>query len=422
MKKLKSIKNGFLSRNTGLLKLAVKSGVGILRNSDAPDKILKSLIGKDVDKFVNELSHYKGSITKAGQLLSLYGEYYLPDELNQYLKKLQSSTHYLGWDVIAEEIPQKYKEDLEIDHSPIAAASIGQVHKAKYQDQTYAMKIQYKGIDKAIDTDIFFLKLFLKSAKFLPKGLSLDRVFDEVKRILILETSYDHELKMLKSYKENLKEDPFFIIPTPLEEYCNNKILTATLEDGTHLSDLEIDQIPQEKRDLIGEKIFELFLKEIYQFSLVQTDAHGGNFLLTNDYNNLVLLDFGACVEYTDEELSFYRSFLDCSYNLDKEGLVEAINNFAKYNNDQLSIDEDILFEYMKIASSPLRSESFNWDKTNIPDQLFKLGKELQKSIKAKSVPHQFIFIDRKVIGVFTLLKSLKCEFNVNDVYKRVCL
>ena len=164
MKKLSKIKNGFLSRNSGLLKLAVKSGVSILRNSDAPEKVLKSLIGKDVEKFVSDLSHYKGSITKAGQLLSLYGEYYLPSELNTYLRKLQASTHYLEWDVIKEQIPVQYLADLDIAKTPLAAASIGQVHKVKLKEQSqeYVMKIQYKGIDKAIDTDIFFLKLLLK--------------------------------------------------------------------------------------------------------------------------------------------------------------------------------------------------------------------------------------------------------------------
>ncbi|WP_372655905.1 ABC1 kinase family protein [Halobacteriovorax sp.] len=418
MKKISKIKNGLFKRNSVLLKHALKTGANILANKDDPKKIIESIVGVNPDKFIDELSTFKGSVTKAGQLLSQYGEYYLPDNINEKLKKLQSSSHFLDYSQIESQISSKAIEELEIERDPLAAASIGQVHRAKDQNgKSLVLKIQYKGIEKAINGDMFFLKMLMKSLKIFPKGIDTEDIFNELERMLRNEMDYDLEISLMKKYKE-ANDDDFFYVPSVVDEYCNKKSICMEYIDGVNLGDINPSDFSKDKIDNLGAKIFKLFLKEIFEFNLVQSDAHGGNFLVNEDLTKLYLLDFGACGELTDEVLDFYRNFLRHSFNLDREAFFSEIQRFIKYSNKSLEYDEDIMWEYIVRVSDPLRSDSFDWGNTTLPDDLVEIGKRLRKTLKFKSIPSQFIFIDRKLLGVFALLRQLKASFNVKEVFE----
>lgn len=401
-----------------MLKHALKTGANILANKDDPKKIIESIVGVNPDKFIDELSTFKGSVTKAGQLLSQYGEYYLPDNINEKLKKLQSSSHFLDYSQIESQISSKAIEELEIERDPLAAASIGQVHRAKDQNgKSLVLKIQYKGIEKAINGDMFFLKMLMKSLKIFPKGIDTEDIFNELERMLRNEMDYDLEISLMKKYKE-ANDDDFFYVPSVVDEYCNKKSICMEYIDGVNLGDINPSDFSKDKIDNLGAKIFKLFLKEIFEFNLVQSDAHGGNFLVNEDLTKLYLLDFGACGELTDEVLDFYRNFLRHSFNLDREAFFSEIQRFIKYSNKSLEYDEDIMWEYIVRVSDPLRSDSFDWGNTTLPDDLVEIGKRLRKTLKFKSIPSQFIFIDRKLLGVFALLRQLKASFNVKEVFE----
>jgi len=423
MKRISKIKKGLIQRNTSLLKYAIKTGVNVIKYRDDPAKAIESIIGVNPKKFIEDLSHYKGSITKAGQLISQYGEYYLSDEINEKLRLLQTSTHYLEYDVIERQFPQIILDEFNVEPKPIAAASIGQVHRAQHRKtkKVYALKVQYEGIEKAIKGDLLFLKLFLNSIKIVPKGIDTTDIFNEIEAVLGAEMDYKREASVLVKYR-SLVSDPYFIVPKIYQEYSDAKVLCMDYVEGKHLSDIYKDKTKndydKEKVNKLGEKIFELFLREIFEFKLVQTDAHGGNFFVNEDLSQLTLLDFGACLEYKQEQLSFYQNFLIHSYNKDKDSFIKEFDRFIEYTGKKLKYDKDILWNYMLKASSPLRSASFNWETTNLPDELFYHGKELQKSMSFDSIPSDFIFIDRKVIGVFTLLRAIKCEFNVQDIFQ----
>ncbi len=425
MKKLSKIKDNFVSRNSGLLKLALKSGVGILKNTNNPTEILKSIIGKDPAKFTEELSLYKGSIMKAGQLLSLYGEYYLPKELNVFLESLRSQSHYIDFDILKSTIPRQVLDELEFEKTPLAAASIGQVHLAKDSNgNEYAVKIQYKGIKKAIDTDIFFLKLFFKTAKVLPKSMNFDSVFEEVRKNLELETDYLNEASMIKQYREQLNLFGLNDVITPLvnENISTENVIVLSKLSGVTLDDFCKESSNQSFKDKIAHLLFEIFLHEIFNFNLVQTDAHGGNYLIDAENEKLGLIDFGACVKYSSEDLKFYQNFLRYSATGEKELFLKSMRDFFRYTDNEMQYDEEMLWQYVTIATIPLREDSYNWATTDLPDQLFALGMKLQKTIVAKKVPHQFVFIDRKVIGLFSLMRSLKATFSVRDIFNQVVL
>ncbi|MCO4795287.1 MAG: hypothetical protein KC493_16330, partial [Bacteriovoracaceae bacterium] len=131
MKKISKIKNGFISRQFSIAKLAYKTGKNFLSSDDKTLKEkLKSGFEGQVEDIVHELGLMKGSIMKAGQMLSLHAGEFLPEEARNVLKTLENNTYYLEWDQIKSQIPTEWHNSLDIDHEPVAAASLGQVHIA----------------------------------------------------------------------------------------------------------------------------------------------------------------------------------------------------------------------------------------------------------------------------------------------------
>jgi predicted unusual protein kinase regulating ubiquinone biosynthesis (AarF/ABC1/UbiB family) len=396
--------------------------MSIISNKDDPKKMLEAIIGKDAKKFVDDLAVFKGSVTKAGQLLSQYGEYYLSPEINSKLKLLQTSTHFLDYELIKSQIAKEALDSLDIEPNPLAAASIGQVHMAIPKDSKdkskYVIKIQYKGIEKAIKGDMFFLNMFIKALNVIPAGVNAKGVFNEIESVLRKEMDYTREAIVLEKYAKNLN-DSFFKVPKVNREFSNHKAICMEYLEGKHLSDIDLHSLTPQSKNRLGEKIMELFLREVFEFGYVQTDAHGGNFLVDENAEHLSLIDFGACLDFDEETLEVYRNFMRTSYYQDREGFLNEMNQFTENSGHPIEYDADLMWEYINHISSPMRSENYNWGTTKLPDELIEIGKRLRKSMKFKSVVHHFIFLDRKLLGVFILLKQLGAEFNVRSLFAR---
>src|SRR5690606_25890327 len=144
----------------------------LLSKEDLALKIQKTL-GKNMELLSDELRMMKGSVMKAGQMLSLFAGDILPPELKHLLTQLQSESHYLDWEEIKKQINPKILSEIDFDIEPFAAASIGQVHLGvvKKTGEKVAVKIQYPGVKKAIDHDVTMLKLLIRMTKMLPKSI-----------------------------------------------------------------------------------------------------------------------------------------------------------------------------------------------------------------------------------------------------------
>lgn len=414
MKKLNNLKNTALSRGFFAARSAARMLPSLISGEKDPKEIFKDLIGASIHQFVDEVGELKGSILKAAQILSLYGEYYLPKEINDVLKKVQSQSHYLAWDKIAHLIPEKLHREIEINQSPLAAASIGQVHRGKIKatGEEVVLKIQYPGIKKAIDLDMKIIKTFLSMGKVLPKKMNLDPIYGEIKKVLIEEMDYEHEAKKHAEYIELMKGVPGCKVPKIYPEYSSKEVITSEFVEGNPLSHLP--ELSQEERNRIGETLFRLFLHEIFRGQLIQTDSHPGNFLYRE--GEIYLIDFGACLSYPEKELSQYRKLVSELYSGNKETFMKQLDEVVSKGKGAYEIDPDLLWKYCQLASSPLRSENFDWGTTKLPDELLPLANELVTNSSIEVPPHDFIFLDRKLLGLFSLLRSINATFDVKAI------
>ena len=214
-KEIKKISTSVLGRGLSLLNLTVSSGAkyasykmtDLFSQEKGKDERLQKFWLNQASSLVDELGKLKGSIMKAGQLLSVYGEHLFPSQVNDVLKSLQSNSRPVVWEemerVIKLQLGPETFASLEIDPVPVAAASMGQVYKARIlkSKQWIALKVQYPGVDKVIESDLKSLKSILSISHIMPSHEGFDDVFKEIKMMLRHETDYGRELTMIEQYR-----------------------------------------------------------------------------------------------------------------------------------------------------------------------------------------------------------------------------
>ncbi|HET6344796.1 MAG TPA: AarF/ABC1/UbiB kinase family protein, partial [Myxococcota bacterium] len=309
-KTLDAIKSSTWARRLSLAKLTTAAGAraaahavgGLLRDREAQAESARLLIARQVASLTHELGQLKGSIMKAGQMLAMYGDHFLPPEAVEVLRSLQSSSPPVAFDAIHEvltrELPAALLANLDIDPVAIGAASLGQVHRARRRSDgaQLAIKVQYPGVGSAIDSDLRTVRRLLAVTKLAPASERYDALFEEVRHMLHQEMDYVQEREQTEYFGRALAEDPRYVVPVVYPELCTPRVLTTGLEAGLVLPNGVVASWPAERRARVGEAALDLYLREMLVFKRVQTDPHFGNYLLRAEPagDRLVLLDFGA--------------------------------------------------------------------------------------------------------------------------------
>ncbi|HEX7673498.1 MAG TPA: AarF/ABC1/UbiB kinase family protein, partial [Bdellovibrio sp.] len=326
-KGLNKIKSSVLSRSLSIAKLTVQTGASIaqhgittaLKSKEDKEAIWKKLLQSQASLISSELGELKGSLMKAGQMLSMYGEHFLPREANELLKSLQSDSPPLTWAAIEptlrKNLPAEKLDELEIEKEALASASMGQVHRARIRrtGESIVLKIQYPNVDRAIDSDLKAIRTLLGTLKLLPKDFNLNPLFEEVREMLVQETNYELEAQLTEEYYTRLQNDPRFIVPRVHREFSGPKILATSFERGLRVDDSLIQSLPQERRNRLALNFLDLYFKEVFDWGVVQTDPHSGNYRIRIDpqgRDQLVLFDFGATRTYPENFLTPYRRMI----------------------------------------------------------------------------------------------------------------
>ena len=408
MKKINKLKTGIISRNLAFAKLATKIGKDIyFSKKEEIDKKLTEVILKRSSVLKDELGELKGSFLKAGQMLSMYTQDLLPKEFQEVLSELSGQTSYLNWDLISKQIPFNVIEDFDIEKDAFAAASIGQVHKAYRENKEYAIKVQYKNIEKLIDTDLWILKKLINLLKVVPKSYNFEEVFKEIKAMLLNEMDYEKERHFTRKFKDLVEED--YIVPQVYDEYCSKKVLCFEYINGETVDTYLKKATPQHKESL-AKSFFQLFLKEIFSWKILQSDAHPGNYLIKD--HKWVLLDFGATKEIQD---LLYERLIHALFTQDRALLERTLRDHGAMNMEET--DLDYFWSYCLIISEPLQNRVYSWKTSNIVNDVMLKSKDLVKKVKFHRLPSENIFIDRKIAGIYFMLKKLEADLNLYKVY-----
>ncbi|CAG8974759.1 hypothetical protein HYALB_00000370 [Hymenoscyphus albidus] len=278
----------------------------------------------NMERLVAKLSRMRGAALKLGQMISFQDSKMLPAPIQKVLQRVQDRADYMPASqrnkVLASNLGPEWRDLFSsFDDKPIAAASIGQVHRAvlKSSGTRVAVKVQYPGVASSIDSDLNNLAILLTASRLLPKGLFLDKTIANARVELGWECDYVREAECGRRFQEFLSDETdVFVVPKVLLEASGPQVLTMEFLDGIGVT--RVKSFTQEQRDWIGTQILRLCLREITEFKYMQTDPNWTNFLYNAKTNRLELLDFGASREYPAKFIEKYAKLLAAASISDK--------------------------------------------------------------------------------------------------------
>ena len=237
----------------------------------------RAMLSSQAEFLVDELGKLKGSVVKIGQVMALYGEHFLPEEVTEALHTLEDQTTWLEWPsierVLKAELGADRLAELDVDPDPIGAASLGQVHRARRRSDglELVLKVQYPGVDEAVDSDLNAVAHLLKIARLVSFGPEFNDWLEEVRDMMHREVDYRLEARTTEKFRQMLLDDPRFVVPRVLDEYCTAHVIASTYEPGHSVSSVAVRELALDRRSELGRAALELFFRELFIWGEIQT-------------------------------------------------------------------------------------------------------------------------------------------------------
>ncbi|GAA1216482.1 AarF/UbiB family protein [Mycolicibacterium alvei] len=367
------IKRGSVARNAKLAGLAggmagrAALGFGKRLTGKSKDEVTAELMDKAAQQLFAVLGELKGGAMKVGQALSVL-EAAIPEQYGkpyrEALTKLQREAPPLPaakvHRVLDAQLGTKWRERFtSFDDTPVASASIGQVHKAVWSDgREVAVKIQYPGADEALRADLKTIQRLVGVFKQLAPGVDIQGIVDELIERTDMELDYRLEAENQRAFAKAYRDDPHFCVPAIVASAP--KVVIAEWMDGIPMSVIIRDGTP-EQRDLMGTRLSELTFDAPKRLQMMHGDAHPGNFMLLPD-GRMGVIDFGAVAPLPDGFPTALGECIRLARDKNYDALLPTMEEAGFIQKgEQVSIEEvdDMLRQYVE----PIEVDVFHYNR-----------------------------------------------------------
>jgi len=370
------------------------------------------------------LGQMKGALMKLGQMAS-YLDDGLPEPLRMALSQLQSNAPPMSTELAIQTVETELGRPIgeifvEFDPDPIAAASIGQVHRAIIADPTtgveraVAVKVQYPGVDEAIVSDLRnadMLGMLLQQGF---GGLDPTEMVDEIKIRLAEEVDYAREAANQQLFVDYYRGHPFIKIPEVVHALSTRRVLTTELATGFTWSELLTRG--QAERDRAGEVIFRFVFRGLYRLGAFNGDPHPGNYLFHDD-GTVTFLDFGLVKHFSSDELATFGAMVKAAAIDHDDAAFRRIVEEAGMLKIDAPVDTAAVGEYFsRFYDTVRRDEEMTWTReyaNSIVRHTFDRSSPISQYA---TVPRAFVFIQRINLGLYALLGELGATGNFRRI------
>jgi predicted unusual protein kinase regulating ubiquinone biosynthesis (AarF/ABC1/UbiB family) len=377
--------------------------------------------GKNAAQLAAALGGLKGPIMKVAQLLSTIPDA-LPPEYAAELAKLQSEAPPMGWAFVKRRMIAELGADWQskfaaFEHHPAAAASLGQVHKARAHDGTeLACKLQYADMQSAVEADLKQLSLLFALHRRMEPAIDTTEINKEIGARIREELDYVREAKHVALYREMLESIDLIRVPRVWPGLSTARLLTLDWLEGRRM--LAFKEAPLEQRNRLAQAMFTAWWFPFSRFGVIHGDPHLGNYSVFESDGvpgGINLLDYG-CIRIFPAR--FVGGVVDLYHGLrdhDDALVIKAYETWGFRNLTRELID--ILNIWARFIYGPLLDDRVR----SIADGV-KPGEygrreafRVQQALKEKgpvTVPREFVFMDRAAIGLGGVFLHLRAELN----------
>ncbi|KAI0977306.1 ABC1 family-domain-containing protein [Xylaria arbuscula] len=379
----------------------------------------------NMERLVAKLSRMRGAALKLGQMMSFQDSKMLPEPIREVLQRVQDRADYMpAWQrdrVLTASLGPEWRDLFEdFEETPIAAASIGQVHRATLKTgEKVAVKIQFPGVADSINSDLDNISMLLMASGMLPKGLYLNKTIDNMRTELGWECDYERELECGRRYKELLTDEgDVFAVPEIYPQASGKHVLTMQFMEGVGVT--RVKSFTQEQRDWIGTQILRLCLREIVEFRFMQTDPNWTNFQYNATTSRLELLDFGASREYPALFIAQYVSLLAAAARRDRDAVVDYSQRlgYLTGHESRAMLDAHVA-SILTLAEPFLQSapEVYDFSDQTITERVRDLIPVMVRE-RLSPPPEETYSLHRKLSGAFLLCARLGSRVRCRDMFQ----
>lgn len=417
-------------RNSRLARLGARIGLAhvgtsarkVFAGAERKEQLSRARELKTAQQVADELGNMKGALMKLGQMASFLDDG-LPESFRLALSQLQSQAPPMSIDLVHAEIEKELGRPVselfvEFDDEPIAAASIGQVHRAiirtKDGERAVAVKVQYPGVADAIDADIKTANLLGTLLAFGFKSLNPEEMVSEIKERLSEELDYSREARNQQEFAEFYRGHPFIHVPKVFFEYSTSRVLTTELVNGHTFA--EVLAWPQEERDKAGEAIFRFVFRSLYRFRAFNGDPHPGNYIFHKD-GKVTFLDFGLIKHFTEDEMQMFQSMVKAAVlDHDMETYRRIIEDAGMLQKDAPVSTADAGEYFGHFYDAVRDSKETTWTTEYATSIVRHTFDRTSPIAQYATVPRSFVFIQRINLGLYAILGQLGATGNFRRI------
>lgn len=373
---------------------------------------------RSAEAVADSLGHMKGAMMKLGQMAS-YLDQGMPEPVREALAQLQQNAPPMSAELASETVERELgapPESLfaEWDGVPIAAASIGQVHRAMTKDgQAVAVKVQYPGIGEAITSDLDNVGVLFTAMSLMFPGLETGPLVTELRDRILEELDYRLEADNQRLFATFYAGHPFIHIPAVVERYSSGRVLTTELADGVRFD--EVVSWSQDERDLAAETIFRFVFRSLYRLRAFNGDPHPGNYLFSPG-GHVTFLDFGLVKRFTDDEVTLFSDLVNtmvlqrdpAAFRL----IIEAVGLLAPgqpFSDDRVEGYFGHFYEFLFDDAPRTMTQHYATESVR---RVFDTSGPHGEIMRVANVPPSFVVIQRINLGLYAILGSLGATAN----------
>ena len=373
-------------------------------------------------RIAERLSHLRGAAMKLGQMISMDAGDVLPPELTEILARLRQDAHRMPLHQLERTLAGQWGKGwrtrfARFDSTPIATASIGQVHRAQTRDgRDLAIKVQYPGVRESIDADVDNVATLLRLSGLAPRNLDIAPLLAAAKAQLREEADYLREGEQMALFGRLLANAPEYVVPTLDPEFTTGQVLAMSFVEASPIESLL--EAPQTTRDTAMRSLISLVLRELFEFGVMQTDPNFSNYRYQPGVGRLVLLDFGASRPVAAGTSAGYRQILRASLGGDRDAAREAALAAGFIGHAALARHRPRIDRMIDVIIGKMQAlGAFDFGDRSFVAVLREQGVDIAADRGAWHVPPaDILFVQRKISGVALLAARMNARVNLRPL------